>query len=223
MKRKAIAVLAAILISSPAWAGFTVPPNRPGAYAPRDECTKAAGARAFAATLRGAILRRDVGAVVELASNDIRLDFGGGGGKAMLRSQLSGAEGPELWRDLEEAVNLGCAMSEGDMVFPWIFAQELGDVDPFDALVVTGPAVPLYRRASSRTAPIARLNWQLVIAQGDGLAPDARKRPLRRISVINSPLEGYVPTDKLRSLLAHRLVVSRQGAGWKISAFVAGD
>jgi hypothetical protein len=67
------------------------------------------------------------------------------------------------------------------------------------------------------------LNWQLVIAQGDGLAPDARKRPLRRITVINSPLEGYVPTGSLRSPLARRLIVSRQSAEWKITAFVAGD
>ena len=114
------------------------------------------------------------------------------------------------------------------MVFPWLFAQDLGDVDPFDALVVSGPAVPLYRQANSRAAPIARLNWQLVIvqgdrAQGDGLGADADKRPLRRISVIGSPLAGYVPTASLRSPLGYRLLVSRQGAGWRISAFVAGD
>jgi len=223
VKRLIIIGLSAALAASPALAGFTVPPNRPGAYAPRDECAKTPGARAFTTSLRGAIARRDVRAAVELAASDIRLDFGGGSGRAELRRQLTGSEGPTLWREFEEAVNLGCAISEGDMVFPWLFAQDLGDVDPFDALVVTGPAVPLYARANARAAPIARLNWQLVIAQGEGLAPDARKRPLRRITVINSPLEGYVPTGSLRSPLARRLIVSRQGADWKITAFVAGD
>lgn len=91
------------------------------------------------------------------------LDFGGGGGKALLRSQLRGKEGPALWRELEEAVGLGCAMDAGNMAFPWLFAQELGDVDPFDAYVVTGPAVPLNRRANARSAPIGRLDWQLVM------------------------------------------------------------
>jgi hypothetical protein len=223
MKRLIIVGIVALLAASPALAGFTVPPNRPGAYAPRDECAKTLGTRAFTASLRGAIARRDVRAIVDMAASDIRLDFGGGSGRAELRRQLAGAEGPALWREFEEAVNLGCAISEGDMVFPWLFAQNLGDVDPFDALVVTGPSVPLYARANARAAPIARLNWQLVIAQGDGLAQDARKRSLRRISVINSPLEGYVPTGSLRSPLARRLIVSRHGPEWKIAAFVAGD
>lgn len=223
MKRSVILALAVVLAGQPAQAGHTVPPNRPGAYAPRDACVKTPGARAFAARLRGAIVRRDARALADLAAADIRLDFGGGGGKALLRSQLTGKEGPALWRELEEAVSLGCAMDSGNMAFPWLFAQNLGDLDPFDALVVTGPAVPLYRRANMRSAPIARLNWQMVIAQGDGLSPDADKRALRRISVINSPLEGYVPTGKLRSVIDHRLIVSRHGRDWEITAFVAGD
>lgn len=223
MKRLAFAALAALLVIQPAQASFSVPPNRPGDYAPRDACLKAPGDPAFAATLRAAIARRDAGALVALAAEDIRLDFGGGSGRAELRRRLSGPEGAALWANLSEAVNLGCAMSEGDMVFPWLFAQELGDVDPFDALVVTGASVPLYRRNSARAAPIARLNWQLVIAQGDGLAADAGKRPLRRIAVINSPLEGYVPTASLRSPLDYRLIASRQGRVWRITAFVAGD
>jgi len=223
MKGVAILALGALFAGQPALASFAVPDNRPGAFAPRDACFKTPGARAFAAFLRGAIARRDANALAQLAAEDVRLDFGGGAGRAELRRRLTGAEGGELWRELAEAANLGCAMSEGDMVFPWLFAQELGDVDPFDALVVTGPAVPLYRRADSRLAPVARLNWQLVLAQGDGLAADAGKRPLRRISVIGSRLEGYVPTTSLRSPLAHRLLVSRTGAGWRITAFVAGD
>ena len=219
----AVLPLVALLASQPALAGLTVPGNRPGAFAPRDECLTTPGARAFAATLRGAIVRRDARAMAALADDDVRLDFGGGAGKAELRARLSGPDAPALWRELEDAAGLGCAMSEGAMVFPWLFAQDLGDVDPFDALLVTGLAVPLYRRANSRDAPIARLNWQLVIAQGDGLAGDAAKRPLRRISVIGSPLQGYVPTQRLRSPVDYRLVVSRKGQGWRISAFVAGD
>lgn len=223
MKRCAILVLAAVLAAQPALAGHTVPPNRPGAYAPRDACIKTPGARAFAASLRSAIARRDAGALAELAATDVQLDFGGGGGKALLRSQLTGKEGPAMWQELEQAVGLGCAMDAGNMVFPWLFAQNLGDVDPFDALVVTGAAVPLYRRDNLRSAPIARLNWQMVIAQGEGLEPDAVKRPMRRVSVINSPLEGYVASDKLRSVIGRRLIATRHGGKWEISAFVAGD
>ena len=219
--RAAFALLA-LLAAQPALAD-TVPGNRAGAYAPRQECLISPAARAFAATLRGAIVRRDARALAELASDDVTLDFGGGAGKAELRKRLSGADGARLWRELEEAASLGCAMREGNMIYPWFFAQQLGDVDPFEALLVTGPSVPLYRRAGSRTAPIARLNWQLVIARGVGPAPGAGKRSLRRVSVIGSRLQGYVAPERLRSPLGYRLIVSRKGPGWRISAFVAGD
>ncbi|MEO6717067.1 MAG: hypothetical protein ABIM50_07440 [Novosphingobium sp.] len=219
----AIASLAIGFAGQPALASFTVPPNRPAAYAPRDTCVKTPAARAFVARLRNAVAQHNARALADLAAPDIRLDFGGGGGKALLRSQLASAEGPALWRELSEAVGLGCAMSNGDMAFPWLFAQNLGDADPFDAYVVTGPAVPLYRRANAGSGPIARLNWQLVIARGEGLAPDIDKRSMRHISVINSSLEGYVASNRLRSVIGHRLIVSRHGPTWEITAFVAGD
>lgn len=223
MKRAAILAMAAALAASPALAGFTIPPNRPGAYAPRDACVKTPRARAFMAALRGAIARRDARALVGLAAPDVRLDFGGGSGKPLLLSQLTGAEGLGLWRELDEAVRLGCAMDAGDLVFPWIFGQNLGDVDTYAAMVATGPAVPLYRRANARAAPIARLNWQIVVVQGDNNGPDEMRNPLTRVSVINSPLEGYVPSEKLRSVIGRRLIVSRHGSQWEITAFVDGD
>ena len=213
----------ALLAAQPVQAGFTAPGNRPGAFAPRGDCLVTPGARAFAATLRGAIARRDARALAVLAADDIRLDFGGGAGKAELRARLAGPDGATLWRELGQASGLGCAISHGDLVFPWFFAQELGDVDPFAALLVTGPAVPLYRRASDRARPIARLNWQLVVPQGDGAGEAAAKRPLRRVAVIGSRLEGYVPSERLRSQLDYRLIATRKGSGWRISAFVAGD
>ncbi len=227
MKRSVVVAFAAVLAASPALADFTIPPNRPGAYAPRDSCVKTPRARGFMAGLQRAIARRDARALAGLAAPDVRLDFGGGSGKPLLLSQLTGAEGPALWRELDEAVRLGCAMDAGNMVFPWVFAQNLGDVDPFDAMLVTGSAVPLYARANdrpnARSAPIARLNWQIVITQGNSASPDAPRPALTRVSVINSRLAGYVPTDKLRSIIAHRLIVSRHGPNWEISAFVAGD
>lgn len=223
MKRGAFLALAALLAAVPAHAGFTVPPNRPGAYAPREECQTAPGARAFAASLRGAILRRDANALLDLSADGIKLDFGGGEGKALLRERLSGSEGPNLWRELSLAANSGCALSEGDLVFPWMFAQDLGDVDTYDAMVAAGPAVPLYRRASARGGPITRLNWQIVIAQWENSGPDEARRPFTRVLVINSPLKGFVDSSQLRSVIGYRLIASRQGSGWKIAAFIAGD
>ena len=223
MKGKSIWAVLAMLGAQPALAGHIEPPNPPGAYAPRDTCVNTPAARSFKARLRTAIARRDVRALADMSAGDIRLDFGGGSGKALLRSQLSGKESQAMWRELAETVSLGCAMDRGDMAFPWLYAQNIGEVDPFEALVAIGPAVPLYRRANTNSAPITRLNWQMVTIQEGDLGVDADKHPMRRVSVLNSRLEGYVQTDKLRSVLGRRLIVTRRGGVWEISAFVGGD
>ncbi len=217
--RLAALVAAMLQVAQPAHAGLTVSANRTGAFTPRAQCYAAPGARVFATSLRAAIARRDARALLALAADDIRLDFGGSRGKAELRAQLLGPEGGKFWDELAEVTRFGCAISSGNVVFPWLFAQDLGDVDPFDALVTTGPAVPLYRRASGGSAPIARLNWQLVVAQGEAEAG----KPRRRVSVVGSRLEGYVSIAQLRSPIGYRLLAARQRAGWKITAFVAGD
>ena len=125
MRRSAIAALVASS-GGTARAGrvLPIPPNRPGAYAPRDTCVKTPRARAFVAALRRAIARRDARALVGLAAPDVRLDFGGGSGKPLLLSQLTGAQGPALWRELRRGVRLGCGMDAGNMVFPMAVCAE---------------------------------------------------------------------------------------------------
>ncbi len=215
-----IAMMAALLCAPlPAWAGFTVPANRPGAFAPRDECSGIGGAREFIVAVRGAIAGRDAEALATLATEDVLLDFGGGAGREELRTRLSGAQGPELWHELDAATGLGCAYVDDELVQPWLFAQDLGDVDPYDALVAAGPAVPIYAGNKARGHRAGWLNWQLVIPLVLPPAPAG----YRRVSVINVRREGLVQADQLRSVIGYRLVAARQGGAWRIRAFVAGD
>ena len=51
-----------------------------GAYAPRDECKDLPDAESFLADLRSAIDTQDAEALVSLAAEDVKLDFGGGSG-----------------------------------------------------------------------------------------------------------------------------------------------
>jgi len=213
-------LLALCAMASPASAGFTVPPNMPGAFAPRDECSRLPGAASLIAALRDAVARRDAKALAVLASDDVMLDYGGGAGKAELLKRLSGREGRTLWRELDAVLALGCARFEdGDIVMPWIFAQDLGDVDPYEAMLATGADVPLFRKPGLKGAPIARLNWQMVVNQPGVKTP----KGVMRVSVIGSPLEGYAPAARLRSVIGYRLIAARKNGAWKISAFIAGD
>jgi hypothetical protein len=206
--------------SAPAQASFAVPPNQPGAFAPRDECAGLPGAAAFLASLRSAAARRDAAALAALADKDIGLDYGGGSGRAELRKRLAGADGSALWGELDAILTLGCvANAQGEITLPWFFAQELGDVDPFEVMLAAGPRVPLYQGAKAKGRRAGWLNWQLVMPQVSPPAP----RGYRRVQVIGSRRAGLVEERQLRSPIAYRLLANRSSGEWRIVMFVAGD
>ena len=99
-------------------------PRQSGPLAPRDDCGALGGANAFRRELSDAVIRRDIEALVSLADIDIKLDFGGGEGRAELRLRLSDPDS-RLWQELDKMLPLGCAVnSQGGITLPWYFAQD---------------------------------------------------------------------------------------------------
>src|SRR6187397_2444490 len=86
-------------------------PLAQGKWAPRDDCAEVEGADQFRERLAAAIEARDADAVVALAADDIKLDFGGGEGTAELRSRLED-DSWDLWEELDALMALGCAANE---------------------------------------------------------------------------------------------------------------
>lgn len=221
MRRRLSSVIAALALVpfQPALASFAVPPNGPGQYAPRDECSAQDGGAQFLASLKAAVKARDARAVAALSSPDVILDFGGGGGQEAVRERLG--KGSKLWRELDKLLALGCAWDEdnGALVLPWFFAQDLGDADPFSTHVILGSAVPL-REIPQRSAKVRKvLNWQLVhiyeVEVSDpGFAP---------VAVIDSEWEGHVRLKDLRSQLDYRVRAEKEGGQWRIKSFLAGE
>jgi hypothetical protein len=188
-----------------------------GRFAPRDECAKLPGAEDFRQRLVEAVQLRDANAFAALADPAIKLDFGGGGGVDGLRQTLGA--GDELWKSLEQLLKLGCAAdAHGNIVMPWLFAQDVGAIDPTAALLVTGEDVPVLSAPRAGAPPVTTISWNFVNALPD-FVPGAAYRhvalPLKQ--------DGYVASDKLRSVLDYRLLASRHGGQWRIDALVAGD
>ena len=215
-----IALAASLLTAAPpAWAGFTVPANAPGQYAPRDECAQLPGAAPFLARLKAAVRKRDAAAFAALTSPEIILDFGGGGGREAVIERLG--PGSKLWGELDRILALGCALDAetGGLVMPWFFAQDLGDADPYSTNVTLGAAVPLRERPSRKGKLVTLLNWQLVVIR----EIEAADPGYETVAVIESDFEGHVRSGKLRSQLDYRLVVEKTGDEWLVTAFLAGD
>lgn len=191
-------------------------PVAKGRYAPRNECGEIAGASDFRQEIIEAVQLRDADALLQLFADDVKLDFGGGAGKAELRKRLADpALG--LWRKLDALLPLGCAKGEqGGITIPWIFAQDPG-VDPFTGMLVTGEDVPVQPRAANAGQPIGTISWDLV--EVTSFQPGAR---FQRVTLPDRR-EGFIATDKLRSLIDYRLLASSRNGTWSVTSFVAGD
>lgn len=195
-----------------------VAPRQAGRFAPRDDCTKVPGASAFRERLAEAVVRRDGPAVAALADPAIRLTFGDDNGRDRLLQRLQAPDG-EAMRELGALLPLGCAIDEGGgLTMPWFFAQDMGEIEAYDAMLVKGVDVAL-RAGPEPGAPVSRkLSWDVVTLVA-GLYPD---QPVQRVRTSDGVV-GYLPTASLRSLLDYRLLATRVGGEWRITAFVAGD
>ena len=203
-----------------------------GPYAPRDECADLPGARQFLGELKSAIAARDAERLIALTAEDVKLDFGGGTGRAELRNRLA-AEHGALWERLAPLTKLGCAVnSQGGMTLPWYFEQPMPS-DPYSGLIVTGEDVPV-REAPDPEAPVlARLSWEVVEATGAGAGGTAFRQvrvPAAEEGESAAPAgeqtgekEGYIAQEHLRSLLDHRIIAASRNARWRIISLVAGD
>ena len=201
-------------------------PQNAGPYAPRDECKSATGASAFMAKVKAAVAARDTAAFVDLAAEDVKLDFGGGAGQAELRSLLADAQAP-LWAKLDEMMTLGCA-SDGDalITLPWYFAQEIS-TDPYKAMIVTGEGVPV-REAPAEAAPVvAAVSWDVVEMLENSSEPGGFAHVRWKLSepIAGKPdvMEGYIEAARLRSLIDYRLLAASRNGKWRITSLIAGD
>lgn len=193
-------------------------PAQSGQYAPQNECGKLPGAAEFRERLAEAVVRGDAAAIAALADSDIKLGFGGDDGRPRFLQKLKDPEGGTL-PELKGVLSLGCAVDEsGGLTMPWFFAQDMGDVDAYDAMLVTGVDVPLQATADPTSAVTRKLSWDMV-SLVSGLYPEQRAQ---RVKTADGK-EGYIATDKLRSLLDYRLLATKVNGEWRITAFLAGD
>lgn len=202
--------------------GETLPARQQeGPYAPRDECKGAAGLAAFMAELRSAIEARDSTALAALAADDIKLDFGGGAGKAELRQRLDEQDG-RLWEELDELLTLGCASDgEARLALPWYWNQNVPG-DAFETYIVTGEKIRLHNAPGDDAPVLARISWDAVeMVQDAGDFPDFRHVRFTRPG--GDVVDGYVAQERLRSVIDYRLLAARRNGKWRVVSLVAGD
>ena len=212
----ALAPLAPLTPSGQAAAAAKV---SPASFPPRNECAALPGFAAFRDKLAAAVRKRDAAAMAALADPAVRLDFGGGAGRDELRARLSSGR-DDLWGQLRDVLDLGCA-ADGDLAtMPWVFSRMPDSVDPYRAMLVRGEKVPLRERPSAGAPVKAELSWTLVVPVAAETDPQAR---FVEVETAERTMRGFVDAGRLRGLLDYRLIAEPQAGDWAITAFIAGD
>ena len=165
---------------------------------------------------------RDLDGLLQLTSEDVRASFAGRSGRESFTDYWTAAtEDRELlWNELRSALRLGCAQAkdgEGNpyRAIPSMFVTG-DDLDGF-ATWVALPGSVLRTQANATSPATMRLPAWTVLdeVEHDGGFWIKVRTPKGR--------GGYVSTAQARSLLDYRIIFSRRGGQWRITAFVAGD
>ena len=226
-----IGLLAAGLAAAPAVSQPAASEEGPGPLAPRDECTGLPGYAEFHQRLERAITLRDADALIALTDRNVTLDFGGGSGVEELRKRLDGGA-YNSWRDLAEAVRLGCGIGKGAaqgpdyIAFPWYFTKTFGG-EVFETVIVTGVDVPLRFAPAEDARVIERISWDWALVRYDDQYVDGPEEPDQQTGyqavITQDGAAGYIADHALRSIVDYRIAVNRIDGKWTITAFVAGD
>lgn len=214
---------------------ISVPPSRAAGLKvpPVDEAPRDASLVTFRDNLLDAIARRDVDYVVEQASPEIRLSFGGSYGQKDFRKSLTlsakdladeykyrAAEMREgYWDALEEVFRMGGRFTARNVFeAPYTWTPKLPrDHDPYMTYLVTRKDAAMRDRPSKYGAVIGKLAYDVVTGIAGGKGTKFKKVQLA------SGAQGFVHEDDLRSAIDYRARLVKQDGKWTITLFISGD
>lgn len=172
-----------------------------------------------------AVRARDTGAVVELASHDIMLSFGGEAGRESLLGNLEGVDnwqGEAYWNELQRVLELGGVfLEDGAFCSPYLACLDLPgcpDCDPFETVFVTGQGVAARAEPDSGARIVARLSY-------DVLRMDAEAYSGHDWYPVHLPSGGraFVSEADARMAVDYRARFEKVDGVWHMTVFIAGD
>lgn len=215
-------LLPILLLATPAAAA------EPLTYPPFDDAGQQPAFKAYRDKLIAAVAKRDVAAVVAMASPEVELSFGGDNGRETLRQWLSAPDAEPYWSSLERVLKEGGTFQEQLFIAPWTFhyvAPETMDI--YSVAIVAGKNVRLRAEPSTSAKVIRALTYEVVEMppydqnREDRVTDSSGREWLRVRTTIGD--EGWMASEFLRFLIDYRAGFESGPQGWQMIFFVAGD
>ena len=185
---------------------------------PVDQCIADPSFVQFRSDLRRTIARHDTDALLKVVADDVHASLGGHIGKKDFIElwDLKGPRTSKVWKELGDALRLGCTMSNGVATAPSFEDQLGGDRDAFETMIAL-PGARLLRRPNDGASVVANLKWNVLTMRE---AWDGG----RWIAVrLDDGQSGFVRRSLARSPIDYRAWFRKREGKWRMEGFLAGD
>ena len=191
----------------------------PASLLPVDEATKQPDFFTFRARLQVAVAAKDLDGVVAAADLNIKLGFGGEGGTALLRENLSKPTSDDLWKELARVLAFGGAF-KGPTTFyaPYVSSNWPEGADSFECGAIIGGNVLVRHDPAPDAAVVTRTSYAIVrvLANRPGFDDWGHIR-------LSNGQEGFVRNDFLMGATGLRAIFTLTNGQWRTASLVAGD
>ncbi|MCF7223823.1 SH3 domain-containing protein [Marilutibacter chinensis] len=217
------------MLSLAAGTGTGAPPTPDPVFAPPVEQLPPA-LQIARQELAAIVARRDMDALLARIRPDSKFSFGGDHGPEDFRRMWDedGRERRQLWQQLDAILALPGEARESEEGFeyctPYVFCLATpGEIDPFDARVITGTDVAIRERPGLNGKVVARVS-HVVLTEVRDEHTDSDPEGWTRVRLA-SGVEGFVSTAYARSQIDYRLALSlnAESGEWWLRYFLAGD
>src|SRR5687768_10955363 len=135
----------------------------PARLPPVDQCASDRSFVEFRTALQRTITVQDSASLLKMVADDIHGSLGGHIGKADFIElwDLKRPSRSKVWKELGEALRLGCTMNAGVATAPSFQDQLSDERDAFETRIAL-PGAVLRKRPNHRSPAVARLKWHVL-------------------------------------------------------------
>ena len=144
----------------------------------------------------------------------VRIPLGADG--IVLKARETWPRTSKVWKELGDALRLGCTMSNGVATAPSFEDQLGGDRDAFETMIAL-PGARLLRRPNDGASVVANLKWNvLTMREAWNGGPWIAVR-------LDDGRSGFVRRALARSPIDYRAWFRKREGKWRMEGFLAGD
>jgi hypothetical protein len=194
--------------------------------APMDEGPRDTSFLKFRNDFKAIVARKDANALMKIVTPNIQNSFGGDNGAANFKKMWKpAAANSDVWPVLKLVLDMGGNFdSKTEFSAPYVFSAFPGDIDGFEAVVVTAPDAIMRAKPKTDAATVRKLDHDILTLVGSAKKLQHEAGPNDWLEVKDAAgKHGFVVQRDVRSPIDFRAGFKKIKARWRMVDLVVGD